>query len=146
VLRPLEKPGYQDFSLLQNGRAVTSINRDEAASIRANAPEVPVIENSDEVRTSIPGRAGIKTAQYEGNAQWVLKWAGKAVHANICDKDWLEAFQKGRAPAPPGSWIDVTMEMITSRENPDAAPTYRVLKVHGCQVPPQVEQTTFLPS
>lgn len=144
VLAPLQRDGYEDFSIVENDETVARINREEALNIRAAVPyEEPVIDE-DTVRTLIPGRVGIRTARLEGAAQWELKWAGKPVWAKIDDREWMDAYHRGAIALPPGTWMDVTMEMATSRSNPDSAPTYKVVKVHGTHTPQPATQTSFL--
>lgn len=144
VLAPLQREGYEDFSILEGTRTLARIDRSEALSIRAADPPEDPQPPEDIVRTPIPGRVGIRTARLEGNAQWELKWAGKPVWAKIDDHEWMDDYHRGSIALPPGTWMDVTMEMATSRSNPDAAPTYRVLKVHGTHPPAPAVQTSFL--
>ena len=136
VFRPVVQPGYETLGFYEPaGREIFSASKEDAEAVLAlppaEFPADPGAAEGDAVHTPIIGRAGIKTQRNEGKAQWELKWAGKPVWASIADTEWLSAFQGGQIPLPVGSWLDITMEMTTSRSNPDAAPSYKVLKVHG---------------
>lgn len=135
VLKPLERPGYETLGFYErDGEAAFTVNKEQAAGILAlPSPERAEVEiaEDDAVVTPIPGRAGIKSRRDEGKAQWELKWAGKSVWANIGDDEWLASYQAGEIDLPVGTWLDIIMEMTTSRSNPDAPPTFRVVKVNG---------------
>jgi hypothetical protein len=46
------------------------------------------------------------------------------------DLEWLVRFQSGQIRFDIPCWLDVEMEMITSRIDPDAEPSFKIVKVH----------------
>lgn len=132
VLKPLERDGYDQFGLYQDGKPTTEWSNEEASRFIENAPSVvaPVDSPEDLIRTPIRGRVSVKTRRNEGRAQWEVKWASRAVWAAMDDTDWLDRFQAGDVHVEVPYWLDVTMEMATSRTDPDAAPSYAIKKVH----------------
>jgi len=130
VLDPLKNPDYRDFSVRQNDAPLIVIDKAEAANIQAvSAPLPPPVLESDEDRQVIKARVMVKTQRNEGKAQWELKWAARAEWASIDDTQWLEKFQSGQVPLAIPFYLDVEMQMITSRTNPDAPARFHVIKV-----------------
>lgn len=143
VMAPLAQTGYDTLAFYSNGKPVVEIDRDEASNfrhlVRDSPPPAPLAED-DAVHTPIRGRATIITRSDIGSTQWRLKWAarGETVHM---PEAWLAEYQSGLIGIPVGSMLDLTIEMTTSLSDPNAAPSYKVLVVHGIIPPPSTEQT-----
>ena len=104
VLKPLEKPGYETLAFLDRGREVFEVNKEEAEGI-SNLPSQPLAELPSESNSIIQGQVRIKSAQYEGTAQWAFLWNGRAINAEMVDQaaEWVAGFQENRVDAPPNS-------------------------------------------
>lgn len=141
VLRPLEKEGYESLAFLDGEREVFGVTRAEASGI-GDLPSQPLVDMPTESASIIRGQVRIKSAQYEGAAQWGFLWNGRAINAEMVDKaaEWVADFQANKVDAPPNSILDVSMVetvqldaqgLIVGRAN------YRVQEVHGVTRPPQ---------
>jgi hypothetical protein len=142
VMAPLERPGYETLSFESDGKPVVEFDKNEARQFRSiPAPEKPAepIAEDDAIPTPIRGRVSISTRRDEGRAAWGLKWAGRVESAHM-PEDWLQEYQAGRVDLPVGSWLDVTIEMTTSRANPNAPATFKVLQVHEVIPPGPIQQ------
>lgn len=135
VLKPVTEPGYETVSFIEpkSGRKVFEATKGEVKAALTYAPPeiVSAPDPEDGVPTPIRTVVFVKTQQNEGTADWALKWTARAVSASMDDLPWLERFQNGQVPHDLPLYLDVDMEMITSRTNPDAPARYRVTKVHG---------------
>lgn len=142
VLKPATQAGYETAGFYEpSGREIFSASKEEAKAVIAlpslgPAVEVPTEqEDGDEEHTPIKARVFVKTQQNEGNAQWGLKWAGRVEQASIDDHEWLTRFQTGKVPVTLPFYLDVEMDMVTSRTNPDAPARFHVLKVVDDSIP-----------
>lgn len=146
VMRPLEREGYDTLSFIDRDDQVFEVRREEAEQISA-LPSNPLESVPTESRSEIRGQVRIKSAQYEGNAQWSFLWNGRAINAEMVDEaeQWVQAFQGNLISAPPNSILDVTMSE-TARLDQNGMivgkPSYAVHVVHSVTPPPT--QTTFL--
>lgn len=134
VLKPLEQSGYETLAFHEKatGKPVVKLTKDEATAFIEAPPMLPIAEPdaSDESHSKIRTIVFVKTQRNEGRAQWELKWAARAEMASIDDVEWLERFQAGQVPHDLPLYLDVEMDMVTSRTNPDAPARFHVLKVH----------------
>lgn len=141
VLQPLAKEGYSTLAFLNDGAETFEVDSDEAAGI-ADLPNEPFAAVPKESVSQIRGEVRIKSAQYEGNAQWSFMWNGRSISAEMVDAAaaWVADFQENRISAPPNSTLDVSMlETVQLNANGIAVgkPSYRVLKVHSVTPPPR---------
>lgn len=95
-------------------------------------------------RFRFPATVSVKTQRNEGKAQWEIKWANKAEMASMEDLDWLDDFQNGRVPHQLPYWLEVTLEMITSKVDPDAPPAFAIKEVHNLINSPDGKQGDWL--
>ncbi|WP_126175121.1 hypothetical protein [Tsuneonella rigui] len=141
VMKPLERKGYESLSFLEDDRPVVEISQSEAKAI-GDLPNQPLSDIPVESVSTIRGQVRIKSAQYEGNAQWAFLWNGRAISAEMIDSavEWVAAFQQNDIYAPPNSVLDVTM-VETVELDPDGMvigrPSYKVVEVHGVAPPPK---------
>ena len=138
-LAPVEREGYNSVALYDSrGMKVFEADKEEARAIMAlpnpSEPTSKGIPEDDAVHTPIRGRASIITRSDIGVAMWRLKWSGQAQPVTM-PSDWLAEYQASRVNIPVGSLLDITIDMITSRTDPEISPTYRALEVHGV-IPP----------
>ena len=135
VLKPLEQPGYDTLTFHERprGKPVVQLTKEEATAFIETPSMLPTqeLDASDESHSKIRTIVFVKTQRNEGRAQWELKWAARAEMATIDDIEWLEHFQSGQVPHDLPLYLDVEMDMVTSRTNPDAPARFHVLKVHG---------------
>jgi hypothetical protein len=110
VLKPLENDGYETLAFLEGDDAAFEVNKDEAEGI-GELPNQPLSDIPTESTSQIKGQVRIKSAQYEGNAQWSFLWNGRAINAEMVDKSavWVTEFQENKVSAPPNSVLDVSM-------------------------------------
>lgn len=141
VLRPLENEGYESLAFLDGDKEIFEVTKAEASGI-GDLPSQPFAELPSESASNIRGQVRIKSAQYEGSAQWGFLWNGRAISSEMVDKaaEWVADFQANKVDAPPNSILDVSMietaqldaqGMIVGRAN------YRVQEVHSVTPPPQ---------
>jgi len=136
VLRPLEQAGYETLGFHEKatGRPVIELTKEEATSFiqsPALSPPEALTASEDDQHNPIRATVFVKTQRNEGRAQWELKWAARAEMASIDDIDWLERFQAGQVPHDLPLYLEVEMDMITSRSDPDAPARFHVTKVLG---------------
>lgn len=146
VLMPLEREGYERLEF-QGGRKPTIRWDDEEAkkfieSRPSDFLEVP--EDDNDNVTPIRTIVSVRTQRNEGKAQWEIKWASKAVWAAMDDLAWLERFQRGQIHFDIPYWLDVTMEMTTSKVDPNAEPSFAIQKVHALINNPDGKQGQLL--
>ncbi|MGV1684323.1 hypothetical protein [Sphingopyxis sp. NJF-3] len=133
VLRPLETPGYKTLGFYRDNKPTVEWNEDEAKEFIAQPPNhlLPAPEADPYNRTPIRTIVSVRTQRNEGKAQWEIKWASRAVWASMDDLEWLGRFQSGQIHFDIPYWLDVEMEMTTSRIDPDAEPSFAIIKVHS---------------
>lgn len=142
VLDPLKNPDYRDFSIHSGASSVVEIDREEARNIRETATPLSADVPSDDFLSVVDGQVEIVTAQFKGNAQWGLWWTGRTRLMKIEDDAWLKSFQAGEEPdAKPGSWLDVSMQIVQPRDKAQPA-SYTVLKVKGV-IPAEIQDGLF---
>lgn len=141
VMRPLEKEGYDTLAFLEGEKEVFEVTKAEARGIEA-LPAQPLSELPSESVSHIKGQVRIKSAQYEGNAQWSLLWNGRAINAEMVDKaaDWVSGFQENQISAPPNSVLEVSMvekAQLDAQGMIVGKPSYQVHEVHSVTPPPR---------
>ena len=133
VLRPLERPGYKTLGFYRDNKPTVVWDEEEAREF-IDRPSTHLLPLPDaEPTTNVtPIRAvvSVKTQRNEGAAQWEIKWASRAVWASMEDHEWLARFQSGQLHFDLPYWLDVSLEMSTSRIDPDAEPKFAIRKVH----------------
>jgi hypothetical protein len=140
VVKPLEKEGYDSLAFLEGEKSVVEFSKEEATEI-GDMPSQPLTDMPSESVSQIRGQVRIKSAQYEGNAQWALLWNGRPINAEMVDKaaDWVVLFQENKVSAPPNSILDVSM-VETARLDAQGLivgrAAYKVLEVHSVTQPP----------
>lgn len=140
VMRPLAREGYETLAFLQGDVEAFEVNKAEAEGI-ADLPSQPLSDLPSESVSQIRGPVRIKSAQYEGNAQWGFLWNGRAINAEMTDHaaDWVSDFQANRVEAPPNSTLDVSMLETTHLDAQGlmvGKASYRVTDVHSVTPPP----------
>lgn len=141
VLRPLGKEGYETLAFLEGDDAVFEVRKDEAEGIGA-LPNQPLSDIPTESTSQIKGQVRIKSAQYEGNAQWSFLWNGRAINAEMVDKaaEWVIEFQDNKVSAPPNSILDVSMLETAQLDEQGlivGKASYSVHAVHKVTPPPR---------
>ena len=141
VLRPLEKDGYDSLAFLEGGREVFEVTKAEAEGI-GELPAQPLSDLPSESTSHIRGQVRIKSAQYEGDAQWALLWNGRAIYAAMVDKaaEWVSAFQENKVAAPPNSILDVSMVETAQLDAQGlivGKAAYQVQEIHKVTPPPR---------
>lgn len=141
VIRPLEKEGYETLAFLAHDKEIFEVDKSEAADIVA-LPNEPLSAPPNKSVSQIKGQVRIKSAQYEGTAQWSFLWNGRSINAEMTGEaaDWVSNFQANRVDAPPNSILDVTMiETVQLDEHGMSIgkPSYRILEVHSVRPPPR---------
>ena len=140
VMRPLGKEGYETLAFLDGEHEIFEVNRAEAEGI-GELPSQPMSDLPSESVAQIRGPVRIKSAQYEGNAQWGFLWNGRAINAEMTDRasDWVTDFQANKVDAPPNSILDVSMLEVAQLDAQGlivGRPSYRVTEVHSVSRPP----------
>lgn len=133
VLKPLEQPGYDTLGFYRDDKPTVEWHKEEAREFIERPVTYLLPVQSPEPATNVtPIRAvvSVKTQRNEGSAQWEIKWASRAVWASMEDTEWLSQFQSGKIHFDIPYWLDVSMEMTTSRIDPDAEPKFAIKKVH----------------
>lgn len=140
VIKPLNKEGYDSLAFLDGEQEIFEVGKDEAEGI-GELPNQPLADLPSESTSTIHGQVRIKSAQYEGGAQWSFLWNGRAINAEMVDQaaEWVTEFQENRVDAPPNSILDVTM-IETAQLDKDGLivgkPSYKVQEVRGVKPPP----------
>lgn len=140
VMRPLANEGYETLAFVEGENEIFEVNSAEAEGI-GQLPARPLSDIPTESSSHIRGQVRIKSAQYEGSAQWGFLWNGRAINAEMVDKaaEWVSDFQGNRISAPPNSTLDVSMVETAQLDEQGlivGKPAYRVLEVHGVTPPP----------
>lgn len=141
VMHPLTKEGYETLAFLHGEEETFEVNSNEAEGI-GELPSQPLSDIPSESVSQIRGQVRIKSAQYEGNAQWAFLWNGRAINAEMADKaaEWVTDFQANKISAPPNSTLDVSMLETAQLDTQGlivGKPSYRVLEVHSVTPPPR---------
>lgn len=122
ILKPLEQPGYESLSFLQNDDEIVEVDEDEAERILASDP-LSIEPQPTESIAQISGPVRIKSPQYEGAAKWAFMWQGRAIDAEMSGAaaEWVLDFQENRIDAPPNTVLDVVMtERVKLDKNGEA--------------------------
>lgn len=140
VMRPLEKEGYESLAFLNDEEEIFEVTSEEAAEI-GELPSQPLSDVPSESVSQIRGQVRIKSAQYEGGAQWAFLWNGRSINAEMVDKaaEWVSDFQDNKVDAPPNSILDVSMletAQLDAQGLIVGKASYRVLEVHSVTPPP----------
>lgn len=140
VMRPLEKDGYESLAFLDGEKEIFEVSSAEAEGI-GELPSQPLSDVPSESVSQISGQVRIKSAQYEGSAQWAFLWNGRAINAEMVDKAaaWVADFQDNKVDAPPNSILDVSMVETAQLDAQGlivGKPSYRVLEVRSVTPPP----------
>jgi hypothetical protein len=132
VLKPLERPGYKTLGFYRDSVPTVEWDEEEAMAFIARPPThlLPITDVDPYNRTPIRAVVSVRTQRNDGKAQWEIKWASRAVWASMEDLEWLESFQRGDIHFDIPYWLDVSLEMTTSRIDPDAEPSFAIKKVH----------------
>lgn len=136
VVAPVAREGYDSLEFIHDSKTVETITKHEAQDVISSSP-VLTPQANDSVST-IHGPVRIKSAQYEGNAKWSVMWAGRAIDVSM-PGDWVRDFQSNNIAAPPGTILDVTMEVrvqLDDKGNAVGAPNYTVTEIHNVKLPP----------
>lgn len=146
VLKPLARPGYETLGFYQESKAAVEWSEAEAKEFVERTPAftAPVVETEDSNVTPFRTVVSVKTQRNEGKAQWEIKWASKAYMASMEDLEWLADFQAGKVHFTLPYGLDVSLEMTTSRVNPDAEPAFAIKKVHDVINHPHGTQTDWV--
>ncbi|WP_285020209.1 hypothetical protein [Novosphingobium sp. fls2-241-R2A-195] len=141
VMRPLAKEGYETLAFLEGDHEIFEVDAKEASGIDS-LPNQPLSEVPTETHAHIRGEVRIKSAQYEGAAQWGFLWNGRAINAEMAEAAliWVAAFQANKVSAPPNSILDVSMietVQLDSHGMIVGKPSYKVVAVHGVKEPPR---------
>ena len=146
VLKPLKLDGYKTLGFYRDNKPTVEWDKEEAKRFLATPANDIGPQQEDETvnRTPIRTIVSVKTQRNEGKARWEIKWASKAEWASMDDLEWLERFQAGRIEFSIPYWLDVTLEMVTSRVDPDAPPSFAIKKVHDLINHPEGKQGNWL--
>ena len=134
VLEPLRKEGFNRIEFYSNNSIHVSFSSDDVPN--ADASDLPDLIPQNVHSSNIQARVRIRKAVYEGTSKWTIVYNKRAEDVSIDDTEWLELFQTGQAPAPPGSSLDVELEqtyMADESGRPIGEPSYKILKVYGVQ-------------
>ncbi len=140
VMKPLANEGYETLAFLDGEEEVFEVNSVEAKEI-GELPSQPLSDLPNESVSEIRGQVRIKSAQYEGDAQWAFLWNGRAINAEMADDaaEWVKDFQDNKIDAPPNSILEVTMLETAKLDSQGlivGKQSYRVLAVHSVTRPP----------
>jgi hypothetical protein len=149
VLRPLEQPGYETLGFHEKatGKPIIQLTKEEGAAFIESPPLAltgPDEAADDEECNEIHVTVFVKTQRNEGHAQWELKWGGRAELVSMEDTDWLADFQAGKVPHELPLYLDVKIDVITSKTDPDAPARFHLKKVLGVVPSGHGTQGSFL--
>ena len=139
IFEPLTKPGYEILSFIDDGRDAFIANAEDAERVM-ELPSAPLADVPSESRSEIRGDVRIKSAQYEGAAQWGLLWNGRSIQAEMLGNAlaWVAQFQENEIYAPPNSILEVSM-IETAQLDADGRivgkPHYQITDVHAVRPP-----------
>ncbi len=140
VLKPLQKPDYTDFTILNRDRKVLEIDRTEAAGILA-APTPALVddEGSEGDDTFAVGPAWVDTSHFRGSAKWTLLWSGQRIDAKM-PEEFLRQFQENETLVVPNTKLTVRMKIETKVDDhgmPLGPPSFEVQEVLKIELPPK---------
>jgi len=144
VLKPLECAGYDTVGFYPDNKPTVEWSEEEARNfIKLPTQHInPDIDPKTDLNvTSIRTFVSVKTQRNDGKARWEIKWANKAVWVSIEDFDWLHRFQSGQIHVDIPYKLDVSLEMTTSKTNPNLEPTYAIKEVHELINPPARQES-----
>lgn len=148
VLKPLQKTGYQDFTVLERKKPVVQINREEASGIISADP--PSLIASDDDSQAEPmyatGPAWVDTSHFRGVAKWRLIWAGQTVDAKM-PEEFLRQFQDNEIIVVPNAKLTVRMKVLTTIDEsgqPTGAAEFVVEEVLQIDLPPKAAKQAGL--
>lgn len=149
LVRPLEQEGYEtlEFERASKSTLATVFTREEARQIVEMDAESLIIRREGEQISRIKTRVRVRKPVMEGGSMWGVAYK-RAIDAQMIDQDWLEDYQAGRIFLPPKSWLVVDLEETVpiDEEGIEAGPaTYKILKVHGVELPPEQYSLLFDP-
>jgi len=132
VVKPLKQSGYKTLGFYRDSKPIIEWDEGEAKRFLAVPANDVGPQQEDDTLNRVPIRTvvSVKTQRNEGRAQWEIKWASKAEWASMEDTEWLDDFQTGKVNFNIPYWLDVTLEMATSKVDPDAPPSFAIKKVH----------------
>lgn len=141
VLKPLQKPDYSDFTILERDNPIVKINKDEADGIIAASPPalVPGDEQSQAEPTYATGPAWVDTPHFRGSAKWTLLWSGQRIDAKMPD-EFLRQFQENEKIVVPNTRLTVRMKVTTNVDEngmPTGATEFLVEEVLQIDLPPK---------
>jgi hypothetical protein len=141
VLRPLEQPGYSDFTVLRRGKPVLKIERPEALAILGAPPLelTPPVPPESQEETIATGPAWVDTSHFRGNAKWTLLWSGQRIDAKM-PEDFIAAFQANETVVVPNAKLTVRMKVATTVGDdgmPTGVNTFEVVEVIKVDLPPK---------
>jgi len=141
VLQPLKEDGYDTLEFYEDDGVFVHFDKEDVPS--SDGSDLPDVIPQNVHTSTINAGVRIRRPAYEGGAKWTLMYK-RAIDAAMDDKIWLQRFQSGEESAPPGSALMVDLEeTYITNDNDEIVgdPTYRVIKVHGVQLP---HKQTFL--
>lgn len=137
MVTPLLREGYDKLEFESGGQVTQYFTKEEARKIVGTPSEAILSKDGKYLESQIRTEVKIRKPCYEGNAKWGVQYK-KAVDAKMVDQEWLDEFQTGRVPAPPGSSLIVDLEEkvpVDEAGEQNGDPIYIITKVHGV-VPP----------
>lgn len=144
VLKPLQNPGYRDFTVLEKRQPIIQIDRHEAKGIIAAEP--PSLAAQHELGEAEPmyatGPAWVDTSHFRGLAKWKLIWAGQTIDAKM-PEEFLRQFQDNEIIVVPNTKLTVRMRVMTAvGENgrPEGPTEFTVEEVLNIDLPPKAAQ------
>ena len=141
IIKPLQNEGYEQVSFVNGDSEVAGFNSEDAANIEV-MPSEPLSDIPSESVSHIRGQVRIKSAQYEGGAQWSFLWNGRAINAEMTEQaaDWVALFQDNQVSAPPNSILEVSMAETAKLDAQGlimGKASYVVMEVHKVTPPPR---------
>lgn len=148
VLKPLQKPDYRDFTVLERRTPVVQIDREEAKGILAADPPTLVPQEGQEEAEPIfaTGPAWVDTSHFRGLAKWRLIWAGQTVDARMPEA-FLKQFQDNEIIVVPNAKLTVRMKVTTPVDDngqPAGAAEFVVEEVLAIDLPPKAAKQAGL--
>lgn len=141
VLRPLQKPDYSDFSVLNREQQVVKIDKEEAKGIIAAEPPMLLaeVETPQAEPIHATGPAWVDTPHFRGLAKWTLLWSGQRVDAKM-PEEFLRQFQENEIIVVPNTKLTVRMKVLTNVDEngqPAGSPEFIVEEVLQVDLPPK---------
>jgi len=132
---PLRRNGYDRMKFSKDGNVVLNVEKSDLP--KENGSDLPILtdDHIEVIRTEVR----IRKAAYERDLAWWLVYDGEAHNMKIDDEGWVSRFQSGRVSVPPGSLLDVDLEVTHTTDQLGQTvegPSYRVIKVHSVILPP----------